>query len=468
MSLEGVVGTLDTDVCIVGAGAAGLTLAHALRKSGLSVLVLESGPVDDPDRWNAGEVVGHPYNGLLRGRVRGLGGTTAVWPGQCMRLRPTDLAAWPFELEPHYGRAEELLGIPAGETARDPWTLRGERGPGFDPALIESATSVFCRRRRLASLPLGNTRVLTGATATRVESGRVEVRDAAGRHAEVEAEAVVLAAGTIETLRLMLVSGIGGGDVGRTFEDHAFADAARVVGPPRVLQETYGMRLQRGLRYSPKLLLAGADPGCMGAIVFCYSPTSAIEATLRLRRALRARRRPDPRDLAYAIRGVPDLAAAALRLTRGREPAPPPDEVRFLAIVEQRPNAASRLGLSDELDPLGIPRARVEWRLGEDERTSVETFVTVLDEELRRTGAGSLEVEPWLADAERWSEHAFDSFHPAGGARIGDVVGDDLRVHHSPDVYVCGAAAFPRAGCVNPTLTIVALALRLADQLEAR
>jgi choline dehydrogenase-like flavoprotein len=157
-----------------------------------------------------------------------------------------------------------------------------------------------------------------------------------------------------------------------------------------------------------------------------------------------------------------------LRLARGREPAPKPEHVRVLAIVEQRPSAASRLGLSDELDPLGVPRVRVEWRLGEDERASIETFVTVLDEELRRTGAGALEVEPWLADAERWSDNAFDSFHPAGGARIGDVVGDDLRVHGSPNVYVCGAAAFPRSGCVNPTLTIVALALRLAAHLGSR
>ena len=89
-----------------------------------------------------------------------------------------------------------------------------------------------------------------------------------------------------------------------------------------------------------------------------------------------------------------------------------------------------------------------------------------LGEELRRTGAGSVEPEPWLADADRWHEHAYDSFHPAGGARIGELVYDDLQVHGAKDVYVCGAAAFPRAGCVNPTLTIIALAFRLADHLR--
>src|SRR5581483_988479 len=180
---------MRADVCIVGAGAAGLTLAHALRDSGLDVLVLESGPVDDADGWNAGEVAGHEYNGLLRGRVRGLGGTTAVWPGQCIRLRAADLAGWPFDLDSAYRRAEELLGIPAGETARDPWELLGE-----PPLPVETALSVFCKRKRLADLEIGAARVLTGAVATRVESGRVELRRADGRGSEVECGAVAIAA----------------------------------------------------------------------------------------------------------------------------------------------------------------------------------------------------------------------------------------------------------------------------------
>ena len=466
MSLEGVATKLRADVCIVGAGAAGLTLAHALRDSALSVLVLESGPVDDPDRWNEGEAVGHAYNGFLRGRVRGLGGTTAVWPGQCMRLRPEDLAAWPFDLDASYRRAERMLGLTEGETARDPWELFGDAGPGFDPSRIESAVSIFCRRRRLASLDVGAARVLTGAVATRVEGGRVEARDTVGRQVEVECVAVVLAAGTIETLRLMLASGIGEERVGRTFEDHASADVARLIGRPRDAQDMYGMRIRHRMLYAPKLILPG-HPGCMANVVFRYAPSSAFEALLRIRRALRARARPDVRDLGHTLRGAPDLAAGGLRMARGREPAPRPVDVRILAIVGQRPTTAGALTLSGDADPLGMPRARVDWQLGEVEREAIVATVTTLDDELRRTGAGSLEPEPWLADTEHWHDHAFDSFHPAGGARIGDVVGHDLQVQGSPGVYVCSAAAFPRAGCVNPTLTIVALSFHLAHRLSA-
>ena len=436
---------MRADLCIVGAGAAGLTLAHALRASGLDALVLESGPVDDPDVWNAGEVAGHEYNGLLHGRVRGLGGTTAVWPGQCIRLRRADLDAWPFDLDPFYRRAEELLGIPAGETARDAWELLR-----LPPLSVDTALSVFCRRKRLAHLDVGSARVLTGAVATRVESGRVEVRDSDGREFEVNADAVVLAAGTIETLRLLLVSGIDG--AGRGFEDHAFADVARVAGPPRPLQDTYGMRIRNGLRYYAKPIVGG----CMTNVVFRYDPRSPTETLLRVRRT----RRAGAHDVLRMLAGAPELAAGAARIARGREPAPTPTDTRILAVVEQ-PDSQGSLTLADELDPLGIPRARIDWRLGEPERRAIANAVAVLGEALRY----GVEPEPWLAD-ERWLEHAYDSFHPAGGARIGDVVEDDLLVRGMKGVYVCGAAAFPRAGCVNPTLTIVALAFRLADHLR--
>ena len=437
---------MRADLCIVGAGAAGLTLAHALRDAGLDVLVLESGPVGDPDRWNAGEVVGHEYNGLLHGRVRGLGGTTAIWPGQCIRLRGGDLAAWPFDLDPFYRRAEELLGIPVGETARDPWEFFGEPPLGVDTAL-----SVFCKRKRLAELDIGSTRVLTGAVATRVENGRVEVCHTDGRRAEVEANTIVLAAGTIETLRLLLLSGIDG--AGGGFEDHAFADVARILGPARPLQDIFGMRIRKGLRYYAKPIVGG----CMTNVVFRYDPRSPMETLMRVRRT----RRADARDVVQMVAGAPELAAGAVRIVRGREPAPTPTETRILAVVEQL-DPQGTLTLADDLDPLGVPRARVDWRVGERERAAIADAVAVLGHALHRT----VEPEPWLED-ERWQEHAYDSFHPAGGARMGDVVDDELQVRGTKRVYVCGAAAFPRAGCVNPTLTIVALAFRLADHLRA-
>jgi choline dehydrogenase-like flavoprotein len=437
--------TIGTDVCIVGAGAAGLTLAHALRRSGLSVVVLESGPVDDPKGWNAGESVGHEYNGLLHGRIRGLGGTTAVWPGQCLRLRPRDLAAWPFELDSHYRRAEGLLGIPPGETAIKPRL-------NLDPTRVDVALSVFARRKRIGEVDIGDAQVLTKTFATRVESGRVEARDADGREVVVQSGAVVVAAGTLETIRLLLLSGV---DAGRGFEDHASAAVARASGRVRDYYDTYGMHLRGGLRRYAKPIVGD----CMVNVTFRY-PGSPLDTLLRVRRERKVR----AQDIGRVVIGAPELAAGAVRLLRRREPAPRSTVVGILAVAAQRrPEGA--VTLSEELDPLGLPRIRVDWRIGEEERTAMAKAVAVFDEELRRTGAGKLEIEPWLDQPDQWLDHTFDSFHPAGGARIGEVVDEHCEVPGVPGVYVCSAAAFPRSGCVNPTLTIVALAFRLAERL---
>jgi choline dehydrogenase-like flavoprotein len=463
---------------VIGAGAAGLALAHSLRGSGLSVLVIESGPVSEPEAFDRGEVVGLPYNGLLSGRVRGLGGTTAVWPGQCMRLRPEDYDAWPFgeeDLAPWYDRAESLLGLVPGETSRDPWELFGEADLGLDRERIAYATSVFAPRRRMSRLDLGTAQIVTGATVTQLGSGVAEARDLEGRELEIRAERIVVCAGAIESTRLLQVSGLESQALGRFFQDHATCRPARLVaGQARAVQDRFGARFRGGRRYYAKLLLAPEAqraqrvPGCMANVVFDYPEDSPWEAALRLRRALRAGRPGSLRDARSAAAGVRELGAGAVRRAQGREPAPPPTAVRILTIVEQPPRAESRISLADELDPLGVPRARVDWRLGDEERSAIETLVGILDEEFRRTGIGTLEPEAWLGDRERWTEHVFDSFHPAGTARMAadGVVDSDCRVRAASDLYLCGSAVFPASGCANPTLTIIALALRLADRLR--
>jgi choline dehydrogenase-like flavoprotein len=408
------------------------------------VLLVESGP--GTDDLNEGEVVGRSYNGLTHGRVRGVGGTTAVWPGQCMRL---DVGPWPIEsLDGWYERAEELLGLAPGETTRDPWELLGEQPPGFER--MRSILAVFAHgRRRMAELGTGGAELRTGTTVTRIERGGADTT--AG---EIEADVFVLCAGALETTRLLLASGFRHEGLGRRFQDHPACYPARVVGADaRALQDRWDMRLARSRRYQPKLVANG----CMASLVFTYSEDSPLNAALRLRRRI------DRRDLALAARGVPQVAAAAMRVARGRMPAPEPEAVRVLAVLEQPPRAESTLTLSDARDRLGMPRLRVDWRIGDEEGRALASFVETLDEELRVTGTGALEIEDWVG-TPGWAEHAFDVFHPAGTTALGTVVDTDCRLDEG--VYVCSSSVFPTSGTANPTLTIVALALRLADHLR--
>jgi choline dehydrogenase-like flavoprotein len=435
------------DICIVGAGAAGLALAHGLGGSGRSVLLVESGP--GQEELNEGEVAGHAYNGLARGRVRGVGGTTAAWPGQCMRLDARDFEHWPLaSLDGWYERAEELLGLTPGVTARDPWELFGEPEPGF--TRLRSVLGAFAhRRRRMAEQGTSGAELLTGTTVTRVERGRVETTAGA-----IEASTVVVAAGALETTRLLIASGFRQDGLGRCFQDHAACFPARVVGADaRALQDRWDMRLARSVRYQAKLL----GDGCMATFVFDYGDDAPLNAALRLRRGF-ARR-----DLVLAARGAPQLASAALRVARGRMPAPPPEAIRVLAVLEQPARTESALTLSDERDSLGMPRLRVDWRVGGEEGLALAAFVATLDEELRDSGAGALDIEDWVGSPD-WHDHAFDAFHPSGTTALGTVVDENCRIDDG--IYVCSGSVFPTSGCANPTLTILALALRLADHLR--
>ncbi len=273
--------------------------------------------------------------------------------------------------------AEAMLGVPAGELDRDPWETLGEPGPGFDPARIESAGAILVGRRNLADLDVGDAHAcVTGAIATRVESGRVEVRDLEGRR------------------------GRGRGGVGRprrrrdrdardSCSRQAWA-ATRRAAPSRTtrsasprassaepghLQDMYGMRLRHGLRYYPKLLLApglraAGEPGCMANVVFRYGvglvARGAAPPAARAPGADAATRCATSSSSPAACRSC-RRAPCASRV--GASPHPAPESISVLAIVEPQPRPESRISLADELDPLGVPRARVDWRLGEEERT---------------------------------------------------------------------------------------------------
>ncbi len=499
----------ETDVCVVGTGPAGLALAGRLAAAGTGVLLVESGGlVDDPaaGALSQGEVVGLPV-GLEPGRARLFGGTGTVWPGQCIRLDPSDLeprawvpdSGWPFTaaaLEGYYARAEAWLGIPPEESDERAWRRYHLVPPAFDPDELTHRASVYSpapdvgagHGRALARS--GDVRVLLHATVARVLTADgggadgVEIRSVTGRVGSVRARTVVLCAGGIENARLLLLSGLGNDHdvVGRYFQEHPTlwvdVDAAR----PDVLQEFYGFLGRGRIRHTPKIALSWEAQrrrhllGAVATPVFDEVRTPGVLAARALSRALQQRRRPEGVDgaaLRAALAELPRIArAAARRFLQGRPSAQHVDRVRLKILVEQAPDRASRVTLSDEVDALGLPKARVDWRLTDLERRTARYFTAVLDAELRRTGLGRVTGTEWLDD-DAWTAGFEDAYHPAGTTRMSDdpatgVVDADCRVHGVAGLYVCGSSVFPTSGYANPTLTIVALALRLADHLAAR
>jgi choline dehydrogenase-like flavoprotein len=146
---------------------------------------------------------------------------------------------------------------------------------------------------------------------------------------------------------------------------------------------------------------------------------------------------------------------------------------RLFSRQEQAPNPASRVTLAAERDAMGVPRVRFDWRLTALDKRSMRTFYAVLGREVGRQGAGRVQVLEWLRDDDvTWPAFVSGGWHHMGTTRMHPdptrgVVDADCRVHGVANLYVAGASVYPTSGSANPTLTLVALALRLADHLKA-
>jgi choline dehydrogenase-like flavoprotein len=244
---------LETDVCVVGAGAAGIALAREFLAGDTRVILLESGGLRSDraeEALNEGEAAGMSADSLTEGRERVLGGTTALWAGQCLPAEPNVFeprdwvahSGWPFderELEPFYRRAEALFRIEGEVYDERIWDSFGVERPAVDPSRLVHRFTVWCPQPHLGRLyrkeleRSAAVRVLLHATATRVRatSGRFEavtVRGPDGRSATVRARRCVLAGGAIENARLLLASGLGNDVVGRYFQDHPNSHSATV------------------------------------------------------------------------------------------------------------------------------------------------------------------------------------------------------------------------------------------------
>ncbi|HYD25702.1 MAG TPA: GMC family oxidoreductase [Croceibacterium sp.] len=514
----------DAEVCVIGAGAAGLTICRRLLAQGRRVVLLESGGRDYEAQiadLNAGENVGEDYYDLDHSRLRFFGGTTAIWGGRCAELDPIDLerrewvphSGWPLdhdELSRWYREARPLFDLPAERDTADALRGGGVPLPTFDPARLRMPVWSFDMRFNRFVLDScadvvahPNCEVFLHATVTSIDvaaSGagvtHVTARSLNGRALTVRARMFVLAAGGIENPRVLLCSdgvipqGLGnaGGAVGRFFMEHPHARGGRVEhGDAWRLLMAFGRRHR----------IAGRD---LAALIAPAPEIQRSEGILNTSLTIVARQ-PEQEAQFWGMRAYsrikhdmsPTRAGRTLWTTAKRlagtaqrhvDPLRPwllhklgRLEIALLVRGEQAPNPDSRVLLSPDRDALGMRRAMLDWRLGELDVRSVEVLVRTLGEELARLGLGQVVPAGWLADpGEGWRTDPLISAHPIGGyhhmgttrmsASPRDGVTDArTRVHGLPNLYVAGSSLFPTSGWANPTLTLVALALRTADDI---
>lgn len=181
-----------------------------------------------------------------------------------------------------------------------------------------------------------------------------------------------------------------------------------------------------------------------------------------------------PNDFGEHVRNVAvdldDVAVGTYGWLRYGEDYPV-DHVRIVAGVDPVPNPDSRVTLGTELDQLGQRRVQLDWRLTATDRRSLYRAVEIFGIELGRAGLGRLQLK--IDDSPTWPADTGWVFHHIGTTRMSDhpirgVVDRNCRVHDIRNLFVAGSSVFPTSGSSAPTLTIVALAIRLADHLKGQ
>ncbi|MEJ7777917.1 MAG: FAD-dependent oxidoreductase [Sphingomicrobium sp.] len=511
---------IRADIAIIGAGAAGLTMARAFLTAQRQVALIESGGVDyekTTSDLNAGKIVGEPYYELEHSRLRFFGGTTAIWGGRCAELDTIDFkerpwvphSGWPItydQLRPWYAKARNLLGVaehsmlaptwidqlPFDEIMVDRWTFDRR----FDRFGYEASKELIADR---------NMKLLLHATVHEIvptqegdSVSHLEVRGPDGKRLKVEAKTVILAAGGLENPRILLASnkvlqrGVGNQNdlVGRFFMEHPHARGGRVVGGPVwKLLNTFRQGGSIEVASAP-LLKLNADlqqkrEVLNSALTLAARPQPGGSEIARKRMYLRARHRIEPtkagRNLWKSYR------RAGRAITRLTGPLAPWMAVRRrkldLAIViraEQAPNPNSRVTLDEDTDSLGMPRIRLDWKLQELDVRTASDLIDSMSRDFRRLGLGEVQKSEWLrSSSANWvcdpliSAHPIGGYHHMGTTRMAaspkkGVTDEWGRVHGMSNLFIAGSSLFPTAGWANPTLTILALALRTAGRILER
>jgi choline dehydrogenase-like flavoprotein len=553
---------IETDLCIIGAGAAGITIAKAFDGKDIRVCLIESGGLEYDALANSlyrAENIGHLYWPLDECQFRAFGGNTNCWGGWCRPLDELDFrsrswipdSGWPFnysELGPYYGPAHKICQIPSDSYVPEERVSElADRRAQLLPVRSDRLETLIYRfspptRFRHVYFDLinnsNNIKCLLHANVTNIETthdareiARVAIGCLNGNRLSVRAKIFVLATGGTENPRLLLNSrntmsrGLGNEYdlVGRFFMEHPHTRRRIIPMSKRAPVALYGLHYYKR-RVSARLRLTAAmqeregllnysanihhmwvgslGPGWLSLrkIVLAISPSRRDDPFLRM--PPYGSKRVTPWDIWQIARNLPlNTLGGFLQLFQ------PESFVQGYILEsksEQAPNRDSRIILQSDRDPFGLNLVSLDWRTLPIDRHTVIRAEEIVEDELRRLNIGTLEplsseeLVDWpkrrlktgyvstlrplsseeLIDSPKrgnleeggWQTGLEGGWHQLGTTRMNDdprkgVVDRHCRVHGISNLFIGGGSVFPTVGSAPPTLTIIALAVRLSEHL---
>ena len=511
---------IKTDLCIIGAGAAGISIAQYFIGKRFQVCVVESGGFEFDAATQSlyeGKNIGLNYYPLDATRLRYFGGSSNHWGGWCAPLREIDFeqrdwvpySGWPInqhDLEVYYIQAQKLCEIGPYRYRVDDWEKgRFKRLDVLEDKLINllwqhsPSQTKFGKRFHQELEQANNVQVLLHANVLEiiskdnglaVEGVKISRLDAT-KTATVQAKVVVLAGGGLENPRILLTSnrvqstGLGNqnDNVGRFFMEHAHVGIGELVTSrsSQALAYYKDHSVREGIHLQPILgisEIAQQKHKMVNVSILMHShgrreQTEAYRAFQHISQALKSGIFSDnfPDDLVEKIAKLTNNKAASGLYDL--PPLPHNTHLTFRTLSEQVPNPESRVSLDTETDVLGLPKIQLNWRLTELEKRSISIATQLVSEELERLNLGQLQRFEWLLSENEAFEGVVGGHHHMGTTRMSEnpkqgVVDKNCRVHGLANLYIAGSSVFATSGCSNPTLTLVALAVRLAEHLETQ
>ena len=429
------------DIVIVGAGAVGIAMAAALSRVGRRVLLLEGGGASLESNSQAvltnATSSGRKLEGLHSGRFRLLGGTTNFWGGQLVPFDPIvfedrpwiGTRAWPVShatITPFHERAMSLLGMDGGKADdRDVWaraqTSLPDVGDELELFLTRWTRTPNFAKQFKADLAGPDLTVLIHANVVALEpdrSGRriaqVHLRTFSGRRATVTAGTTILACGTVEISRLLMLPYADGTAtpwaenpwLGRGYIDHLDSTAGQVTPIDREgFQNLFENLFFDGYKYNPKIKLteqAQRDHGLLGVAASMIYKTSYQEHAETIKIFLRSirdgRLPPNLWQLPGHALALSKVAIPfAFRYLRENRVFHASDaSILFRVTVEQVPRWESAIRLRAERDALDMPMVEVDWTVDGREIETIAAFAERVQAALRTAGLAEIDLDPKL------------------------------------------------------------------------
>jgi choline dehydrogenase-like flavoprotein len=498
---------IEGDICIIGAGAAGVSIALDWMNTPYKVILLEGGGFEYDDRVQdlyGGKTTGQKYYPLKSTRLHYFGGTTGHWSGLCSPFDNIDFvkrdwvpdSGWPLsrkDLDPFYARAHEYLKLGPYEYEFSYWQ---REVPNLNPFPLDEnviwnkmwqySLARFGELYKDVIAESKNIRLYTYANVVDILANEnvsavreVVVKNLEGKTHRVKARHFILACGAVQNARLLLASnsqagqGLGNDNdvAGRYFMEHLEIASAELWLLQPFPTDLYSAKY--GVTKASAELAVAEKVQTEEKILNGTASFIPLSFGRHFKPRMETWQDEDPRK---AKQNVSDAWGEANKAAKEVTEGSITRAYQLNTRLEQAPNPNSRVTVGPEKDELGMPRANLHWELTPLEKRSIRKIYQLIGKQMGMAGVGRVRLMEFLRnerDDFTWPEGVNGGWHHMGTTRMSDdpkkgVVNADCRVHGIDNLYVAGSACFPTGGAANPTLTLVALSLRLSDYVKGR